>query len=434
MEPSIVVLLITVVFIISLILNKWSFGVTGLTTVALLFLFYYEGNVSKAFSGMTNKVMIMIAGMYVVSAAFARTSFLTKLRGMFGKIEGKSGFALVLCIYGVAFLFGNFFPGAVTTSLMVVFCATLGDDNYVSNARMIIPCCAMGCMAGVLPIGNQLVAFAAYNAYYEGLVTSQSQLLTMWEPIKYKLIPFAFGLVWCLIAWKFLPQRGMEDQGGVSESNGAEKKQKTSSKKPLEPWQEKIVYAVFLSVIVALFFTSKIGNYAYGVPLLAALVLLYTKALPRDEINGAATSSIAWMIVGILSLSDALGTSGAGNLIGETLLGMLGPNIGMTGALIFFGVATMIVTSLMSNLATQAVFVPIAAATFIAAGWSPQPVVITISYLSWCAIMLPSGSAASAMAHASSRLPLSKTFVFTVPYAILVLIGCVISQILFFPA
>lgn len=88
----------------------------------------------------------------------------------------------------------------------------------------------------------------------------------------------------------------------------------------------------------------------------------------------------------------------------------------------------------MSNIATQAVFVPVAAATFIAAGWNPIPVVISISYIAWCAIMLPSGSAASAMAHASSRVPLSKSLIFTVPYALLVVLGCVISQLILFPA
>lgn len=430
MDPSIVVLLITAVFIVSLVLNKWSFGITGLTTVVLLFLFYYEGNITKAFSGMTNKVMIMIAGMYVVSAAFARTSFLTKMRALFGKIEGKSGFILVLCIFGLAFLFGNFFPGAVTTSLMVVFCATLGEDTEVSNPRMIIPCCAMGCMAGVLPIGNHLVTFAQYNAFYEGMVTDPSQLMTVWDPILFKVIPFILGFIWCVIAWKFLPQRGVAISVEETAAAGNGPKPK---KAPLTKRQEIIVYVVFIAVIVTLFFTSVLGNYVYGVPVIAALILLYTKALPRDEINGAATSTIAWMIVGILSLSDALGSSGAGDLIGQTLLKLLGENIGPTGALIFFTVATLIMTSFMSNIASQAVFVPVAAATFIAAGWNPIPVVISISYIAWCAIILPSGSAASAMAHASAKIPLQKTFVFTVPFAILVIIGCVISQLVFFP-
>ncbi len=430
MDPSIIVLLIAVVYIISLVLNKWSFGITGLTTVGLLFLFYYKGDVTAAFSGMTNKVMIMIAGMYVISAAFARTSFLTKMRSLFAKLEGKSGFVLVLCIYAVAFIFGNFFPSSVTTSLMVVFCATLGDDMKVSNARMIIPCCAIACMAAVVPIGNSLVAFAFYNSFYEGLVTSPSQLMTMWQPIVYKFIPFTLGFIWTAFAWKLLPQRGTVGiDAGSCASGNASKPQRT----PLTKKQELTVYIVFIAVIVSLFFSPKIGGFTYGVPLIGALILLYTKALPRDEINAAATSNISWMIVGILSLSDALGSSGAGTLIGEVMLKLLGTNIGPTGALIFFSVATLVVTSLMSNLATQAVFVPVAAATFIAAGWNPIPVVVSISYIAWCAIMLPSGSSASAMAHASSKVPLSKSLVFTVPFALLIVLGCIISQLVFYP-
>ena len=80
MSQSTIVLIILGIFIVSLLMNKWSFGITGITTCILLFLFYYKGDIGAAFSGLTNQVIFLMVGMYGLSAAFARTSLLKKCR------------------------------------------------------------------------------------------------------------------------------------------------------------------------------------------------------------------------------------------------------------------------------------------------------------------------------------------------------------------
>ena len=70
MSQSTIVLIILGIFIVSLLMNKWSFGITGITTCILLFLFYYKGDIGAAFSGLTNQVIFLMVGMYGLSAAF----------------------------------------------------------------------------------------------------------------------------------------------------------------------------------------------------------------------------------------------------------------------------------------------------------------------------------------------------------------------------
>lgn len=150
MSQSTIVLIILGIFIVSLLMNKWSFGITGITTCILLFLFYYKGDIGAAFSGLTNQVIFLMVGMYGLSAAFARTSLLKKMQEILNSLQGKKGIFLVLCIFGVAFLFGNFFPSAVTVSLMMTFVATLGNENAISSDRLCVPIAgiagmSMGC-------------------------------------------------------------------------------------------------------------------------------------------------------------------------------------------------------------------------------------------------------------------------------------------------
>lgn len=76
---------------------------------------------------------------------------------------------------------------------------------------------------------------------------------------------------------------------------------------------------------------------------------------------------------------------------------------------------------------------PSSAAMAIAAGWNPVPFVIVVRKLAWCAILLPSGSSACAMAHATSEQLLSDSLKFSVPFVLFTMAGAVVSVFLFFP-
>ncbi|MFR5734059.1 MAG: hypothetical protein ACLUD2_21250 [Clostridium sp.] len=58
---------------------------------------------------------------------------------------------------------------------------------------------------------------------------------------------------------------------------------------------------------------------------------------------------------------------------------------------------------------------------------------IVVRKLAWCAILLPSGSSACAMAHATSEQLLSDSLKFSVPFVLFTMAGAVVSVFLFFP-
>ena len=250
MSQSTIVLIILGIFIVSLLMNKWSFGITGITTCILLFLFYYKGDIGAAFSGLTNQVIFLMVGMYGLSAAFARTSLLKKMQEILNSLQGKKGIFLVLCIFGVAFLFGNFFPSAVTVSLMMTFVATLGNENAISSDRLCVPIAGIAGMSmGVLPMGSALVSYTAMNAFYEGMITDARQLVTMWDPFKMGIPMFLFGFIWCLIGYKIQPQKGRAILSTTKKDNG--QKKSAASKAPLSKRDETIVYLCFGGTMIA---------------------------------------------------------------------------------------------------------------------------------------------------------------------------------------
>ena len=419
-------------FIIGLVLAKWPMGLTSMTCcVALAVLKVVP--VSDAFCGLTNKLLIMLACLYVVSGAFSQTSLMDKIKGILLKLQDQKGMGLVLGIFGMTILMGQFLPSAVLVPLMATFMTALSVDSKssVTPSRLMMAVTGLSPMwQQVLPIGTGLTMYATFNAYYEAFVTNDSQLVTVMQPFLFRIFPCTFVLIWSIIGYRILPKVGPSSNLGVI--GKTDQQTKTAQKKHFTDKQEKIVYIVFAAVMIALILSIKLGDLMYVIPALGVLVLAYTKTMTMQEIKVHMCSDTVFLIVGILSISSALNSTGAGTFLGKTILSLLGKNPSPLTFLILVCVVSVIMTSLMSNLATAAVLIPVAAVTAITAGWSPQPYAISIYTMAFCAILLPSASSAAAVGHAAAGYNLKDSLKFTIPFALFGILGCVVAFLIFY--
>lgn len=140
---------------------------------------------------------------------------------------------------------------------------------------------------------------------------------------------------------------------------------------PISKRDETIIYVVFVIVMLSLFFGTQIGNLMYVMPAIGVIVLLVTKAMSVKDTVGAMTQDAIWMAAGVLVMANALGDSGAGAIIGNFILTILGGNPNSIMVLFVFAIVTTVMTTFMSNAATRNVLIPIAASTCLAAGWDP---------------------------------------------------------------
>ncbi len=420
-----IVFAIMVFFAVSLIIGKWPFGLTAMTCCALLVVTGIY-NVSEAFAGFTNKILIMMAPMYVLCYAFGRTGVMKTLREKISLLADKRGVLLMLGVIGMLVLFAQFFPSAVTLTLTIVFVQSLSDTGEVTPSRLLLPLAGLAGMWGcALPFGMGLANAASTNAYYEALTTAPEQLLTVFEPFKFLMIPCLLTTVWTLVGYKLLPKGGAVDTS---------KLRKVQEQEELSRRDENIIYVSFGLVVLALFFSNQIGNIVYIAPAIGVLILAFTKALSIKTIIENLACDPIFMVAGALGISNALADTGAGEALGNFILGMLGANPTPVLVVFVFGLTGLIMTSLMSNFAAFAILTPLAASTAIAAGWDPKGVVMTVNQMTICAIILPSASPAAAIAHGTCGYKLKDSIKFTIPFGLVALLGCVISSVLFFPA
>lgn len=419
----IIVLCILAFMVVMLLTHKLPYGVTGMIC-CVLFVLTGVADLKTAFSGLSSSTTLMIAPMIVVASAIGKTSLVRRLRGMMNQLEGKSGIFLVLALCVLTIALSQLMGQVACISVMLLFVQTLDEDSDLSPARMLFLVAAINCIAtSKIPIGMGATMPGTINSYYEGLVGPED-LLGITDYCKAGLLPLIVGTIYCIFAYKLIPN-GSIDKSQVKEV----KEQQEISKK-----DEMIIFGVFAVIMAGFMFTNQLGSDITNVlPAAGVLVFILFHVLPLQEILLTLTSDMVWMVAGMSVMSTVLGKTGVGELIGETVLKILGGNPSGLFVSIVFCVACTIMTNFLSNMGTMALMSPIAAATAMAGGMNVKAVVLTCCVSAWFAIALPTGCSGAMMAFGIGNHNAFKLMKFTLPLLVLLMISLIIGINIFFP-
>ena len=419
-----IVLAVTLFMMIMFIWHKVHFGVTTMTCCIIL---AAAGifDVKTAFSGFGNQIVVLIAPMLALSAVLGKTSLVAKISSLMDIMKNKRGILLVFTIYIVGAILAQFIPSTAVLTIMVVFLTTLGNTGDITTKRIILPLLGVLCAWKFrFPIGMGASTFATLNGLYEGIIADPQYALTMLDPFIYAIPSMIVLTVYCLFAWKLMPKEGVVDQSALKQSKKTE---------TLPHNQEMIVYAVFVLVMALMILNKWTGVLLYLAPGIGVLLLIYCGVLKVDEAVKSMTSDMVWMIAGVLVVADALGQSGAGDAIGNLVLDILGAHPGSFTVMLVFSAATVIMTTFISNMATQTVLIPIAASVALAGGWDPRGLVLIIGTANMFAVGFPSGSGEAAVAFAAGGYNPVKVLKFTIPYMILAIVSCAVTAEFMYP-
>lgn len=407
---------------IAFVSGKWPFGLVTMTCCTILGLTGVLSP-SEAFAGFCNKNLILLAGAFIVSDAFGKTSLIAKMQNRIIKMQnGKTGTVLMIAFVLILILLSCFLPSPATLAIIIVAVTSMSDDADVCPARIILPMAALSTMwTGRLPIGVGATGFTRYNAFLESY--GSEYCISMLDPLKGMIIPLVVCSIYVIAAFRLLPKRPMNRTQNVKV-----KEQTVTMDKP----HEIITYVVFTIVMLCMMLNKFVGNLMYIIPAAGAIVLLFTKTLSVDDAKRTLSGDLIFMLAGIYVLSDAMSSSGAGEVIGDFILSLMGGANSKLALVIVFSGVTLIVTNLMSNVATYNVMVPLAVSTAVAAGINPAALALATGLASFCACMLPCSSGESAMCYAASGYSMKDTFKFTIGFVLLFWVSLVIDIMIFF--
>lgn len=382
MSQTTITLLFLTFTIISFILEKIPLGLTaticalGLTLTGVL-------DASTTFAQYVNSNVILCVGMFVVGQALFETGMANKIGGIVTKFA-RTERTLIIAIMVIVGVMSGLLSNTGTAAVLIPVVCGIADESGYSRSRLLMPLVFAADLGGNLSIIGAPGNLMGVNALQEmGLSTS----FFMYAPVGVPML--ILGIIYFVfLGYRFLPD-GTEAGGAAVEA------QKDFSNVP--KWKQVISLVVLIVVIIAMIFEEEIGISIQVSSCIGAVFLVLTGVLSEKEALQSIDLKVVLLFGGSLSLAKALDTTGAGNLIADKIVGLLGANSNPIVLLLVIFIVTCALTNFMSNTATTALMIPIAVSLANNLGADPRAVVIATVIAGSCAYATPIGMPANTM-------------------------------------
>ena len=422
--PMIIALLVTAFMVWLIMTDKVPFGAAPLIACALMVLFGVT-DIATAFRGFSNSSIVMLASFMVIIAALQKTRFIAAFKRAILRMASKGGYkAYVLIILVVMLGTSLFGTGSTAYYVMVLgLLSTIPSTEALPRSKFLMPA-GFACNHPLIPVNTAL-----QYGYVIAVLEAGGAAMSVSLP-KFAIVNLCLSLgflIWCLVAYKFMP---VKDVPATTEAAAAEAAEEAEA---LPAWQEYVIYGCFVAAIIGMVAQSYIGDQGYAVVATAVCVLLLTKIMNFKEICSNLGAPIILMSAGVIGVAEALGVTGLTNLVGETVAGMLGSNINPFVLVFVFCVLTSVLATLTgSTIGTVLVFAPMAVATCVSLGWDPTAAASAIVVSGWCGHFLPIDGL-PAMCMGLGNYTMKEFWKFTIPQYFIRLLALTAGALLLFP-
>ena len=334
---------------------------------------------NQIFLGLADSTVVLFGGMFVVGAAMFYTGLAQKIGGGVVRMFGKGENSLMFGIMIIAALMSAVLSNTGTTACLIPVVMGICANAKISASRELMPLAFAAGLGGTITlIGTPPNILANVALKAAGMPELQFGFFEYaWIGIPITIA----GIVYMMFIGKYLLPK---DSGTLNlEIDEEILENETSTQK---------------QIICGIIMVGVIGSMATGiVPLeIAAVVGAVIAVLTGCLTEKQAYNSIDWVTIflfaGMIPVATAMNTSGAGKLIAEATVKMLGgdPSPYMVTA-VLFGLAV-VLTQFMSNTASKALLCPVGIALSAQMGASPKSVLMAILIASSCAFASPVGT------------------------------------------
>ena len=384
MDMQMTITLIVFLFmIISFSLHKLPMALTSIIGMLVLVV---TGCVDSktALGNMGSNTVITMISMFIIAAGLGRTQMVEKLSKLVYRVS-KGSFTKVLAGYVlVTFILGQFIPSitalfALVCPLVIAMC----EEMKISPSKMMysIGLVTVAASFTIMPVGPYAATFIEDNGYLLEYGITDYQF-TMFTQMNIKIFVSLFVLVWAIFfAPKFAPDQPVVPISMVQA-------RKKAQKEPLSPVREVIGYVVFFGVILCLIFQS-FGLPSWIIPACGAAFLVLSGVLTEREAIDNMCIDIVLLYVGVVTLGSAFANTGAGELVGDAVAGLLNGvhNSYLIGAVFFL--AAFVMTSLLYNRAVSKILIPLVILTSMSLKCDPRGLMEMCYIGSMCSLMTP---------------------------------------------
>ncbi|MFZ7103095.1 MAG: SLC13 family permease [Peptococcaceae bacterium] len=333
-----------------------------------------------AFSGLSNSNVVLFAGMFVVGAALFETGVAKKIGDTVVKSAGTSETKLALGVMVIAAGLSSVLSNTGTTAVLLPVAIGIANSAGWNRGRILMPLALAAGLGGTIT----LVGTPPNLAVNAALSTADIRQFGFFE---FGLIGIPLtiaGIIYMLtLGRKLLPDRKYtgndEDVVAVQEEV------------KVDPTKQWISAGILVAVVLVMaFFSKQIPLHVAATA--GAVLCVLTGTIDEKKAYRSIDWTTIFLFAGMLPLADAMAQTGAGKMIADVVIGILGSNASPYLIMSAMYWLTTGLTQFMSNTASSALLAPICLAIAQGIGASPHAILMSVAIGASCAFATPVGT------------------------------------------
>lgn len=384
MSTATITLLFLAFAIVMFVTEKLPLGVTsmivcvGLVVTGVL-------DWKTAFSGFIDSNVILFVAMFIVGGALFETGMANEIGGLVTKFA-KNERGLIVAIMVIVGLMSGVLSNTGTAAILIPVVIGIAARSNFRRSRLLMPLVFAAAMGGNLSLIGAPGNMIAQSTLEEttGMSFGFFEYAVVGLPILIAGIIF-----YATVGFKLLPNHE------VTDSDMAYDEKKDFSDVPR--WKKVLSLVILILTLLGMIFEDKIGIKLCVIGCIGALALIVTGVISEKNALKSIDLKTIFLFGGTLSLASALQESGAGQIIADKVIGLLGSNPSPYLLTFVVFIICCVLTNFMSNTAATALMAPICISIAEGMGADPRAVLMACVIGGSCAYATPIGMPANTM-------------------------------------
>ncbi len=383
----------------------------------------------QVYAGLSNSTVVLFGGMFVIGAAMFRTGLAQAIGLAVVKKAGTKEVPLMGAIMLVTIALSSVSSNTGTVACLMPVVIGICQAAHISQSRQLMPLAIAANVGGTITmIGTppNVIVTGALSA--AGLPTfGFFEFALIGVPLS--IIAFVFTL---LVGRHLLPENSAGEMDEAAVKAAAEEAGAADDAAPASKSKMWISGLIMIGVVVCMALNLK------TVPLqtaavTGAILCVITGCLKEKEAYAGIDWVTIFLFAGMLSVATAMDKTGAGKLIADTVVGMMGdhPNPIVLCAVLYL--ISNVLTQFMSNTASAALLAPIGISIAQSIGADPKPVLMAIGIAASMAYATPMATPPNTLVLGPGGFSFNDYVKVGVPLCIITFIASVIIIPIFWP-
>ncbi|MFZ7130842.1 MAG: SLC13 family permease [Eubacteriales bacterium] len=375
MEQMHVTLIILVIAMILFITEFVSYTATALFVPITLYLTGVLDATEIVF-GLTNGGVLLCAAMFIIGGTLL-SSGLAKSVGHIITVRFKKERSAMLTLMLTSIVLSSFIGNMGSATVMVTLAIGVCQTKKEMKLSKLLMAIAFGCSLGGM---NTLVGTPPNLLARSYLVENNLGTIGFFEFAKIGIPMGLVGLIYMyFIGYKLSPLKdiNIKNMSSSRESNLTDKK------------SQFIIGVVFIGVIIGMALEQIIKIPVHITAFTGVLILLFSKTIDDKQAYNYIQWPAVYLVAGMLPLANAMTKTDAADFIANSLIDLIGQNVSMMMLIAVLFMLALVLTQTMSNTASTALLIPIAASVSTNLGLNPLTTIMAVLVGAQCAFITP---------------------------------------------